>query len=155
MGSTRWEDWKMKTLLEYFLKYFDFLYLDPRYRITNSSTSGVASNNASLTITGPVLSFSLTNDRGQFLLGVAPTALATPDNWFAVSLIKQYLDGRDEIEYPSAADEVEWLRENGERVEDLFSAISELDDTCEKLRTLRRSNSDKYWTHWREQQGLS
>jgi hypothetical protein len=37
----------MKTLSEYFLKYFEVLYLDPRYHITNSSTSGVASNNAS------------------------------------------------------------------------------------------------------------
>jgi hypothetical protein len=79
----------MKTLLEYFLKYFDVLYLAQRYHITNSSTSGVASNNASLTITGPTLSWDLANDKGQFILGVAPTALATSDNWFSVSLIKQ------------------------------------------------------------------
>jgi hypothetical protein len=145
----------MKTLLEYFLKYFDVLYLDPRYRITNSSTTGVASNNASLTITGPVLSWQLTNDRGQFLLTVAPTALATPDNWFTVSLIKQYLNGQDEVDYLSATDEIAWIRENGERAEELFSDASTIETVCETLRSLRRSNANTYWTRWRGQQGLS
>ena len=145
----------MKSLLEYFLKYFDILYLDPRYRITNSSTTGVATNNASLTMTGPTLSWELANDKGQFLLVVAPTALATSDNWFSVSLIKQYLTRQDEIENLSAADEIAWIRVNGQLVEDLFSNASELEDICETLRSLRRSNSNRYWTQWREQQGLS
>ena len=145
----------MKTLLEYLLKYFDVLYLDPRYRITNSSTTGVASNNASLTITGPILSWQLTNDRGQFLLAVAPTALATPDNWFTVSLIKQYLNGQDEVDYLTAADEIAWIRENGERAEELLSDASTIETVCETLRSLRRSNANKYWARRREQQGLS
>ncbi|MGE2816995.1 hypothetical protein ACQI5H_17900 [Mycobacterium heidelbergense] len=155
MGSTWREGWKMKTLLEYFLKYFDVLYLDPRYRITDSVTSGVATNNASLTLTGPLLSWQLTNDRGQFLLAVAPTALATPDNWFTVSLIRQYLNGQDEIEYSSAADEIAWFHEKAGRVEALFSDASNVEALCETLRSLRRSNADRYWTRWREEQGLS
>jgi hypothetical protein len=145
----------MKTLLEYFLKYFDVLYLDQRYHITNSSTSGVASNNASLTITGPTLSWDLANDKGQFILGVAPTALATSDNWFSVSLIKQYLNGQDDIEYSSAADEIAWVRENGGRVEQLFSDASTIEIICDRLRSLRRSNANRYWTRWRDQRGLS
>lgn len=52
----------MKTLLEFYLKYFDFLYLDPRYRITDSHVAEYAPS-ASLTITGPVLTFSLINER--------------------------------------------------------------------------------------------
>jgi hypothetical protein len=123
----------MNNLSEYFLKYFEVLYLDPRYHITNSSTSGVASNNASLTITGPILSWGLTNGSGQFILGVAPTALATSDNWFRVSLIKQYLNGQDEIEYSAAT----------------------IETICDTLRSLRRSNANRYWPRWREQEGLS
>ncbi|WP_301145959.1 hypothetical protein [Mycobacterium simiae] len=155
MGSARWEDYTMKTLLEYFLKYFDVLYLDPRYRITNSTTTGVASNNASLVLTGPVLSWELTNDKGQFLLSVAPTALATSDNWFSIALIKQYLNSEQEIEYPSAADEIAWFRENSSRVEELFSKVSEIEAICDTLKALRRANANKYWAQWREQQGLS
>ncbi|ORB84772.1 hypothetical protein B1987_14350 [Mycobacterium kansasii] len=145
----------MKTLLEYFLKYFDVLYLDPRYHITDSSTSGVATNNASLTLMGPVLSWQLTNDRGQILLNTAPTEAMASDNWFTVSLIKQYLNGDDEIEYLSAADEIAWMRDNRRRVEQLFSEVRTIDTICETLRTLRRSNANRYWTRWREEKGLT
>lgn len=55
----------MKTLLEYFLKYFDFLYSDPRYRITDSRTSGAQTIDAALTLSGPVASWSFANNRGQ------------------------------------------------------------------------------------------
>ncbi len=145
----------MKTLLEYFLRYFDILYLDPRYRITDSSTSGVANNDASLRLTGPILSWSLTNDKGQIVLYAAPTELANASNWFRVSLIKQYLDSDDEIEYLPAADEIGWVRENSGRLEQLFADDSKLEGTCEKLGALRRSNANKYWSRWREEQGLA
>jgi hypothetical protein len=145
----------MKTLLEYFLRYFEILYLDPRYHITDSSTSGVATNNASLRLTGPILSWSLTNDKGQIVLYVAPTELATASNWFRVSLIKQYLDSDDEIEYVSAADEIGWVRQNSGRLEQLFADASKLESTCEKLAALRRSNANQYWSRWREEQGLT
>lgn len=144
----------MKTLLEYFLRYFDLLYLDPRYRITDSSTGGVATNNASLRLTGPILSWSLANDKGQIVLHVAPTELAAASNWFRVSLIKQYLDNDDEIEYLPAADEIGWVRENSGRLEQLFADDSKLESTCDKLGALRRSNANKYWSRWREEQGL-
>ena len=145
----------MKTLLEYFLRYFDLLYLDPRYRITDSNTGGVATNNASLRLTAPILSWSLTNDKGLIVLHVAPTELAAASNWFRVSLIKQYLDNDDEIEYLQAADEIGWVRENSGRLEQLFADDSKLESTCDKLGALRRSNANKYWSRWREEQGLT
>jgi len=145
----------MKTLLEFFLKYFDMLYLDPRYHITDSRTRGLETIDASLRLTGPILSWNLSNDRGQFEITVAPTGQATTENWFWVSLVKQYLDGADEIEYFSPEEEIKWVGENSSRVEQLFSDSSGLDAICESLRTLRQSNSDRYWTRWRQQEGLT
>jgi hypothetical protein len=145
----------MKTLLEYFLEYFEVLYLDPRYRITDSSTSSVATNDASLRLTGPILSWHLSNDKGQILLSVAATGLLTSNSWFRISLVKQYLNGEDEIEYLSAAEEIGWIRENGMRVEQLFSDVASLETTCETLRALRRTNANRYWTQWRQQQKLT
>ncbi|HWX99573.1 MAG TPA: hypothetical protein VNY55_06760 [Mycobacterium sp.] len=142
----------MRVLLEFLLKYLDFLYLDPRYRITDSKTRG---DNASLTITGPDLIWHVANDRGQMQLSITPTRLATARNGFWVSLIKQYVDGDEEIHYLSALDEIRWMRENGNRVEQLFSDASTIETTCEDLKVLRRANADKYWSRWREQQGLS
>lgn len=63
----------MTHLLEIFLGYFDFLYLDPQYRITDSSTSGSPTINAQLVLTGQPLSWSITNDRGHILVAAAPT----------------------------------------------------------------------------------
>lgn len=50
----------MKTLLEFFIKHFGFLYLDARYRITDSTTSGVAIIDAGLTLTGPTMTWRTT-----------------------------------------------------------------------------------------------
>jgi hypothetical protein len=134
----------MRTLLEFYLKHFGFLYLDPRYRITDSKTGGDAIN-ASLTVTGPVLSWFLTNDRGQMQLSIAPTRLLTPRNWFWVSLIKQHLDDEPEIEYLPIQKEIEWAQNNIQRIEKLFSDTEPLEPACDALRRLRRSNAEKYW----------
>jgi hypothetical protein len=144
----------MRSLLEFFVKYFDFVYLDPRYRITDSETGGDTIN-ASLTLTGPSFTWLLVNDRGQMQLSLAPTRLATDRNWFWVSLIKQYMDNDDEIDYLSAPEEIRWMRENGDRVEQLFSDDSTIETTCDNLKALRRTNANKYWSRWREQQGLT
>jgi hypothetical protein len=134
----------MKTLLEFYLRYLDFIYLDPRYRITNSSTAGVATINASLTLTSALLNLQIANDRGQILFNVAPTKLNLPENWFRVSIIRQYLDGYDELNRVSAVETTAWIRENLGRIEDLFSDSSVI-QSCEEVAALENANALKYW----------
>jgi len=114
----------LRTLLEFYLHYFDFLYLDSQYRITDSKTGGDAAN-ASLTVTGPVLTWFLTNDRGQMQLSVGPTHSLTPRNWFWPSLIKQYLDRDSTIEYLPVQKEIEWVRRHIQDIERLFSGANQ------------------------------
>ena len=135
----------MKALLEFFLKYFDHLYQNPKYHITNSKTSGANAINASITVTGPEMSWLIANDRGQMQLSLSPTQLQSPENWFWISLLRQYLDGRDEIQYLSAVEELRWVRDNEQRLTNLFSDHSTVESVCEELRALRRSNAEKYW----------
>ncbi|OBK21561.1 hypothetical protein A5634_09990 [Mycobacterium asiaticum] len=134
----------MRTLLDFFLRYLDILYLDPDYRITNSETSGETVN-ASLTVSGPILVWLIVNDRGQIQWTVAPTLLQEPSNHFWISLIRQYLDRQVEITYLSTIEEVAWVRENKGRIQQLFSDESSVRAVCDDLRTLRRTNADKYW----------
>lgn len=135
----------MKTLLEFFLRYFDFLYLNPDYRITDSTTSGSPSINASLSLAGPVVSWDLSNDRGQVRFAVAPTKLATvPDNWFRIPLVRQYLDGFDEMSSVSSEETAAWIRENLARLEQLFSD-AEADRSCQELLNLAKSLAIKYF----------
>jgi hypothetical protein len=133
------------TLLEFFLKYLDFLYLDPHFRITDSSTSGVANNGASLTLTSPLTTWQISNDRGQILIGIAPTKLAAqPRNWFRLSIIRQYLDDYDETNMVSPTEAVAWGRDNRDRIDDLFSDTLAA-ESCEALIALEDANAVKYW----------
>ncbi|WAC90951.1 hypothetical protein [Mycobacterium sp. Aquia_213] len=135
----------MTTLLEFFLKYLDFLYLDPRFRITDSSTSGVATNNASLTLTSPVTTWQISNDRGQIHFDVAPTKLADqPRNWYRLSIIRQYLDDYDETHAVPPTEAVSWVRDNRGRIDELFSDTS-VAKSSEALAALENANAVKYW----------
>ena len=130
----------MKPLLEFYIRYFDFLYLDPRYRFTDSSTDGA---NASLTVAGPDLTWVITIDKGQPQLSISPTRLR--GNGFWISLVRQYTCGHDYIQYLAVSDEIEWARENIDQIEQLFSDPANLEATCNKLRALLRSNGEKQW----------
>ncbi|MCV7409664.1 hypothetical protein [Mycobacterium florentinum] len=126
----------MNTLLKFFLKYLDFLYLDPRFRITDSSTSGVETNNASLTLTSPVTTWQISRDRGQIHFYVAPTKLADRSrNWFRLPIIRQYLDDYDETHMVPPAEAVSWVRDNRGRIDELFSDTS-VANSCEALAAL-------------------
>jgi len=67
-------------LLELLLKYLEVLYLDPKYRITDSTTSDSPTENASLRVTGDIASWQVINDRGQMFVAVAPSRLDTADS---------------------------------------------------------------------------
>jgi hypothetical protein len=136
---------KVKTLLEFFAAYFDFLYLDARYRITDSTTSGVATIDAGLNLTGPAISWSIANNRGQIHIAVAPTRLAqSRDRWFRVSLVRQYLDDYDETNRVSPPETVRWIRDNLDRVEELLIGEN-ADHSFEELNALAEALSIKYF----------
>jgi hypothetical protein len=133
----------MKYLLEVFLKYFDFLYLDPRYHITNSSTSGAPDIDAQILLTGDILSWSFTNDRGQVILAVAPTAQLSPENWFRLSIIRRHLDKTSESGSTLTVEAIDWLRANASRVESLFLDARVSKMSCEALIALENAVADE------------
>lgn len=135
----------MKTLLEFFVAHFGFLYLDPRYRITDSRTSGAPTIDAGLTLTGHIIDWSIHNNRGQLGFGVAPTVLAdSPDNWFRISVVRQYLDGFDETNVVDPVDTVTWARNNVSRIEEMFSSVN-VARSCDELVALEKALADKYF----------
>jgi hypothetical protein len=135
----------LKTLLEFFLRYCDFLYLEPRNRITDSRSSGAPTIDAGLTLTGPLVSWSLDNNRGRLGLAVAPTEFAaSPENWFRITVVRQYLDGYDEMNAASPEETVTWTRDNLGRIEELFSDASAA-SSCKALIALEESLATKYF----------
>ncbi|HYB36498.1 MAG TPA: hypothetical protein VEF72_12495 [Mycobacterium sp.] len=133
----------MTRLLECFLRYLGVLYLDPRYRITDSTTTGSATDNASLRLTGDILSWRLTNDRGQIRLVVAPTKLETSENWFRITSVRQYLDHKEEHGTVLTDELALWLSHNISRVEDLFANNSIAASSCRALIDLEEAKAIK------------
>jgi hypothetical protein len=133
----------MTKLLEYFLRYLEVLYLDPGYRITDSSSTGSATENASLRLTGDILSWRLTNDRGQIRLVVAPTKLETSENWFRITSVRQYLDHEEEHGTMLTDELVSWLSLNINRVVDLFADDSIAASSCAALIAIEEAKANK------------
>ncbi len=135
----------MKTLLAFCLSYLEFLYSDPRYRFTDSKSSGHSDSNAYLALTGPVATWAISNDRGRIGISAAPTKLATnADNWYRLGVIRAYLDEFDETTSVTPTENAAWLGANLNRVESLFTD-SNLQQSCSELLSLERSLADKYW----------
>lgn len=132
----------MKTLLAILYNHFEFLYLDPRYRITDSSTSGAATNDATLRLTSPLMSFWFSNDRGQVFCDVAPTKADSTKNWFYIPLVRQYLAGSDDTEVLPVAETAVWIRDNLSRIEALFTDEA-VASSCEEMSALRKAMADK------------
>ncbi|MGA7133715.1 MAG: hypothetical protein WBZ15_15465 [Mycobacterium sp.] len=133
----------MTKLLEYFLRYLEVLYLDPGYRITDSSSTGSATENASLRLTGDILSWRLTNDRGQIRLVVAPTKLETSENWFRITSVRQYLDHKEEQGTMLTDELASWLSLNINRVVELFADDSIAASSCAALIAIEEAKANK------------
>jgi hypothetical protein len=131
----------MKRLLAFFYNHLEFLYLNPLYRISDSSTTGSATDRASLTLTGETLTITLTNDHEVIRCSVAPTKFPGQRNWFWMSLLRQFLDGGEET-IVSPADNASWFRDNFSRIEALF-ADDVVSRSIEEISTLRRENAVK------------
>jgi hypothetical protein len=133
----------MTKLLEYFLGYLGVLYLDPTYRISDSSSTGSPTENASLRLTSDILSWRLTNDRGQIRLVVAPTKLETSENWFRITSVRQYLDHEEEHGTMLTAELASWLSISINRILDLFANDSIAATSCAALIALEEAKADK------------
>jgi hypothetical protein len=135
----------MRILLQFFLEYLEVLYLNPKYRFTNSANRGLADIDASITMTGDQLVWQINNDRGQINWAVAPVHRANSEYWFWLPLIRQYLEGGDESPQDSPVQQAAWLTQHLTEVEELFDGDTSSARVCEELVTLRRWNSSRKW----------
>jgi hypothetical protein len=133
----------MTKLLEYLLRCLEVLYLEPTYRITDSSSTGSVTENASLRLTSDILSWRLTNNRGQIRLVVAPTKLETSENWFRITSVRQYLDHVEEQGTMLTDELASWLSVNINRVLDLFVNDSIVATSCAALIALEEAKANK------------
>lgn len=136
----------MKKLLEYLLRYLDFLYIAPHHRFIDSRSSGHESINAWIVIQGPQMKWMLSNDRGQVRLSVTPAIDIANSHWYGLTKVQQLLEGGPEIA-PTMLNRSnsQWLRENMNRVEELFSDEPRARATCAALEDILTANAEARW----------
>lgn len=134
----------MKTLLEFIVRYVGFLYLNPRYSITDSTTRGLADIDASISFSSGQIRWDVVNDRGIIYFAAVPLFQDDSDS-FSLSLIRQYLEHSDEAGRDQAVDQANWLSQNLHQVEELFASKPNAARVCDELAKLRLSNSSKRW----------
>jgi hypothetical protein len=132
----------VKTLLAHLYNNFEFLYTNPRYRITDSSTDGRPTGDASLRLTGPSASFWFSNERGRLFCDVAPTQVDSQKNWFRIPIVRQYLEGLAEASATSAKESAAWMESNLERIETLF-AEDRVARSCSEMSSLEKISAEK------------
>jgi hypothetical protein len=135
----------VRTLLEFIAQYVEFLYLNQNYRITDSSTRGLPDIDASISFSSDRIRWDVINDRGRIYFAAVPMYQEGVDDWFTISLIRQYLEGGDDTGADFPVEQASWLSANLGTVEQLFSDESTSMRSCEELIALRRSNSSKKW----------
>ena len=132
----------MKTLLTHIFDNFEFLYTNPQYRITDSSTDGRPTGDAFLRLTGPLASFWFTNERGRLFCDVAPTQSASQKNCFRVPIVRQYLEGLAEVSASPAKETAAWIEGNLERIETLFTEDA-VAKSCSERSSLERISAEQ------------
>lgn len=135
----------MKALLTFIIRHVGFLYLNPRYRITDSSSRSLADIDASISFTSEQLNLDVINDRGTIYFAAAPRFQEVGRELFPISLIRQYLEGEIRVNPAASEEQANWLSTNLDRVEQLFADEPTTTRVCEELVALRRSNSSRKW----------
>lgn len=136
----------MKTLLEFIVQYAGLLYLNPNYRIIDSSTRGLTDIDASVSFASDELKWDVVNERGRIYFAAVPIVLGSAANWFTISLIREYLEGGEDTGADSPVDQANWLSANLNRIEQIFADGPTSMRVSEELIALRGSNSSKKWS---------
>lgn len=118
----------MRTLLDFYLRYLDFIYRNPTRRTTNATTSGSAHINASLTVN----SLFMLRQPSRAHLIIIP-----------VPISGQYLDGYGEKNVVLPAELVVRVHDNARSIEEPFSDSSAA-QSCKPLKALEDANALKY-----------
>jgi hypothetical protein len=132
----------VKTLLAHLYNDFEFLYTNPQYRFTDSSTDGRPTGDASLRLTGPLASFWFSNERGRLVCDVAPTQSASQENWFRVPIVRQYLEGLAEASPIPVKESAAWIESNLKRIEALFTE-DVIARSCSEMSSLEKISAEQ------------
>ncbi|HLL66091.1 MAG TPA: hypothetical protein VK453_10135 [Micromonosporaceae bacterium] len=111
----------MKDLIEHLAKYWSFLWVAGRYRITDSTVSTHFGGDAVLVIVSEALRLRFVRDRGQLFLDVQPSWAGKTAEWYSVDLVYRLVTGQRQESAELNKEYVDFARVRLPEIESLFS----------------------------------
>jgi len=131
----------MEEILRYLMKHCSFLYSPNRFRFVDSGSSE-SFGNAFLVLEHKEMRLQFVKDRGQIFLDFQPTSIKHKGDWFSIDIVKQLVTGKIEASAEMDSEKVEFLKNNLDEIEPLFSTAN-MEGTIKKLKELERARAKR------------
>jgi hypothetical protein len=108
-------------LLDHLVKYWSFLWVSARHRITGSLVSTSFGGDAYLTVASDALRLRFVRDRGQLFLDLQAAWAETTAEWYSVDLVSRLVTGQRQASGELNEEYVAFVRDRLPEIESLFS----------------------------------
>jgi hypothetical protein len=129
----------MKEILEVLVRWFDFLWVDGRYRITGSVVSTSSGGDGDLEVASDALRLRFVRERGHVFLDFQVPWSPDKGEWYPVDLVRRLITG--ERQRSSELDEgyASFVRDSLPEIEARFATEEAFQETFAELKKLRRA----------------
>jgi hypothetical protein len=131
----------MQDLLEHLVRYWSFLWVSARYRITDSRTSTQFGGDAYLVVASDALRLRFVRDRGQLFLDLQPPWAGKTAEWYSVDLVYRLVTSRRRESAELDEDYVALVRDRLAEIESLFSNKESFEATKVELDKLKKTRT--------------
>lgn len=118
-----------------------FLFSANQFQIIDSSSSE-SFGNAFLILERGDLRLQFIKDRDQIFLDFQPSSRKGKLNWYSIDIVKQMITGEIETSAEIISRNIEFLKNNLDKIEQLFSKTY-VEDTIKKLKKLERERAKR------------
>jgi hypothetical protein len=131
---------------KYIMKQAPFLFSGTQFRIIELEYYPEHFGNALMLIEDEEIRIHFVRDKDQVFIDFqAPTMRDPRKNWYHINIVKQLITGKIETSCEIVTRNIEFLRDNLEKIKEAFSA-SQLEDTVAKLKELQHEQSKRMFS---------
>ena len=134
----------MEEFQQLIIKKCAFLFSSNPFQVIDSDSSE-SFGNAFLILERGDLRLQFVKDRNQIFLDFQPSSKKGKLYWYSIDVVKQMITGEIESSAEIITRNIEFLKTNLEKIEQLFSK-NNVDDTVKKLKQLERERAKRLFS---------
>jgi hypothetical protein len=127
---------------QHIMRQAPFLFSGNQFRVIELVYTPEHFGNAILVLEDEVMRIQIIKDRSQILIDFQPKTKHKRKFWFSIDVVKQLITGNIEETAEMTPENIEFLRNNLDIIEDHFSPIN-LEETISRLQDLERERAKR------------